>query len=36
MVEHYTEQPRKAKIAIDALDAATVEQNATEIVKPDP
>ncbi|MDQ7246135.1 tyrosine-type recombinase/integrase [Rhodospirillaceae bacterium R-7] len=34
MVEHYTEQERKAKIAIGVLNAATAEQNATEIVKP--
>jgi hypothetical protein len=36
MVEHYTEQKRKAKIAINTLDAATAAQNSNESVKPDP
>jgi integrase len=38
MVEHYTEQQRKAKLAIGALNAATgtaTEQNLTATVKPD-
>ncbi len=34
MVEHYTEQKRKAQLAIDTLNAATAAQKSNEIVKP--
>jgi len=36
MVEHYTEQKRKAEMAIDTLNAATAAQNSNKSVKPVP